>query len=161
MTVKLDRYDRILLAAVQDNARLAQSELGERAHLSTTAVNRRLRRLVDDGVIARFAACIDPKAVGYGLTILVEVMVENERADLLDAMQKRFRACAQIQQCYYVAGECDFVLVFLVRDMEQYVGLTRELFHDDNNVKAFKTLVAMNRVKTGMGVPLDADQDAP
>lgn len=157
MTAKLDRYDRILLAAIQDDARLAQSELGERANLSTAAVNRRLKRLAEDGVIERYTACIDPKAVGYGLTIVVEVMVESERADLLDAMQKRFKACPQIQQCYYVAGECDFVLVFLVRDMAQYVVLTRELFHDDNNVKAFKTLVAMDRVKTGMGVAIDTE----
>lgn len=157
MTAKLDRYDRILLAAIQDDARLAQSELGERASLSTAAVNRRLKRLADDGVIERYTACIDPKAVGYGLTIVVEVMVESERADLLDAMQKRFKACPQIQQCYYVAGECDFVLVFLVRDMEQYVALTRELFHDDNNVRAFKTLVAMDRVKTGMSVAIGTD----
>jgi len=157
MTAKLDRYDRVLLAAIQDDARLAQSELGERASLSTAAVNRRLKRLADDGVIERYTACIDPKAVGYGLTIVVEVMVDSERADLLDAMQKRFKACPQIQQCYYVAGECDFVLVFLVRDMEQYVALTRELFHDDNNVKAFKTLVAMDRVKTGMSVAIGTD----
>ncbi|MBN8715325.1 MAG: Lrp/AsnC family transcriptional regulator [Xanthomonadales bacterium] len=157
MTAKLDRYDRILLAAIQDDARLAQSELGERARLSTAAVNRRLKRLADDGVIERYTARIDPKAVGYSLTIVVEVMVESERADLLDAMQKRFKACPQIQQCYYVAGECDFVLVFLVRDMEQYVALTRELFHDDNNVKAFKTLVAMDRVKTGMSVAIGTD----
>lgn len=157
MTARLDRYDRILLAAIQDDARLAQSELGERASLSTAAVNRRLKRLADDGVIERYTARIDPKAVGYSLTIVVEVMVESERADLLDAMQKRFKACPQIQQCYYVAGECDFVLVFLVRDMEQYVALTRELFHDDNNVKAFKTLVAMDRVKTGMSVAIGTD----
>ncbi|WP_210433540.1 Lrp/AsnC ligand binding domain-containing protein [Zobellella endophytica] len=57
------------------------------------------------------------------------------------------------QQC----GECDFVLIFLVRDMEQYVELTHRLFHDNKNVKSFKTLVAMDRVKTGMQVPVDAD----
>lgn len=155
MTDKLDDYDRILLAAIQDDARISQSELGERANLSTAAVNRRLKVLANTGVVEGITARINPKAVGYGLTIIVEVMVENERADLLDAMQTAFRNCPQVQQCYYVAGECDFVLVFLVRDMEQYVGLTRTLFHDNGNVKAFKTLVAMDRVKTGMGVPIE------
>ncbi len=155
MTDKLDDYDRILLAAIQDDARISQSELGERANLSTAAVNRRLKVLANTGVVEGITARINPKAVGYGLTIIVEVMVENERADLLDAMQTTFRNCPQVQQCYYVAGECDFVLVFLVRDMEQYVGLTRTLFHDNGNVKAFKTLVAMDRVKTGMGVPIE------
>lgn len=156
MTTKLDAFDRILLAAVQDDARVAQSELGERANLSTPAVNRRLKLLSSGGVIERYTACINPKAVGYNLTIVVEVKVESERADLLDEMQRNFKACPQVQQCYYVAGDCDFVLIFLVRDMEQYVELSRRLFRDNSNVKAFKTLVAMDRVKTGIAVPIDA-----
>jgi Lrp/AsnC family leucine-responsive transcriptional regulator len=155
MTTKLDVHDRTLLAAIQENARIAQSELGERTNLSTAAVNRRLKLLASAGVIERYTACINPKALGYGLTVIVEVNVESERADLLDALQKSFKACPQIQQCYYVAGACDFVLVLLVRDMEQYVELTRGLFHENSNVKAFKTLVAMDRIKTGMRVPIE------
>lgn len=156
MTHTLDNYDRILLAALQDNAQCTQGELGELANLSTAAVNRRLKLLRQAGVIERTTACVNPKAVGYPLTIVVEVSVESERADLLDALQQRFQACPQVQQCYYVAGECDFVLIFLVREMDQYVALTRSLFLDNPNVKTFKTLVVMNRLKTGLGVPIDA-----
>ncbi len=155
MASKLDSYDRALLAAIQEDARVPQSELGERANLSTAAVNRRLKLLSNAGVIERYTACINPKAVGYGLTIVVEVKAESERADLLDEMRQGFKACSQIQQCYYVTGECDFVLIFLVRDMEHYVELTRRLFHANNNVKAFKTLVVMDRVKTGMNVSIE------
>ena len=54
-----------------------------------------------------------------------------------------------------MAGECDFVLIFLVRDMAQYVELSRRLFLDNKNVKSFKTLVSMNQVKTGGSVPID------
>jgi DNA-binding Lrp family transcriptional regulator len=65
-------------------------------------------------VIERFSASLNPKALGYDLTVIVEVKAENERADLLDEMQRRFAACPQVQQCYYVAGAWDFVLIFLV-----------------------------------------------
>ena len=155
MEPKLDSYDRVLLAAIQENARVPQSELGARANLSTAAVNRRLRLLAEQGAIERYTACINPQAVGYGLSIVVEVKAESERADLLDEMRQGFKACPQVQQCYYVTGECDFVLIFLVRGMDQYVELTRRLFHGNNNVKAFKTLVVMDRVKTGMDVAID------
>lgn len=155
MPYKLDNYDRMLLAAIQKDAHVSQSELGARANLSTAAVNRRLRLLANEGVIERYTALINPKAVGYDLTIIVEVKMESERGDLLDEMRRSFEMYPQIQQCYYVAGECDFVLVFVVRDMEQYVALTRRLFHGNNNVKAFKTLVAMDRVKVGMNVSID------
>lgn len=161
MASKLDHYDHILLAAIQKDARIPQSELGERANLSTAAVNRRLKQLAADGVIERFTACVNPKALGYGLTIVVEVKAESERADLLDEMREGFTACRQIQQCYYVTGDCDFVLIFLVQDMDQYVELTRRLFHGNNNVKAFKTLVVMDRIKTGMNVPIEKTEERP
>ena len=154
MAIKLDSFDRTLLIAIQEDARVTQSELGERAHLSTAAVNRRLKLLANAGVIERYTACINPKAVGFGLTIVVEVKAESERADLLDEMRQAFKACPRIQQCYYVTGDFDFICIFLVRDMDEYVALTRALFHANNNVKAFKTLVVMDRVKTGVNVSI-------
>lgn len=154
--MKLDNYDRVLLAALQEDGRVPQSELGQRAHLSTAAVNRRLKLLEGAGVIERVSAQLNPKELGYDLTVVVEVKVENERADMLDEMQRRFAACPQVQQCYYVTGEWDFVLIFLVRSMDQYVELTRKLFFETGNVKTFNTLVAMNRVKTGNSVPVDS-----
>lgn len=155
MTFKLDGFDRALLAAVQDNGQISQNELGGMASLSTAAVNRRLKLLSANGVIERYSACLNPKALGYDLTVVVQVKVENERADLLDEMQRTFIACPQVQQCYYVAGEWDFILIFLVKSMDQYVALTRDLFFESGNVKSFNTLVAMNRVKTGATVPVD------
>ena len=158
MTAELDRYDRKLLAEMQRNARTPQSELGARVNLSTAAVNRRLKRLIDEKVIEKFTAVVAPEALGYALTIVVTVEVESEQIDLLDAMKRSFERCPQVQQCYYVAGEWDFVLIFAVRHMEQYNELTRQLFFSNNNVKRFKTLVAMSRVKAGLEVPLD-DQE--
>lgn len=153
--MKLDHYDLILLEALQQDGRIPQSQLGQLASLSTAAVNRRLKLLEQAGVIETYAACLNPRQLGYDLTIIVELKVENERIDLLDEMQRRFAACPQVQQCYYVAGEWDFMLIFLVRSMEQYVGLTRELFFGAGNVKSFNTLVVMNRVKAGSTVPVE------
>ena len=102
-------------------------------------------------------AQVNPEQLGYTLTVITEVEVENERLDLLDEMKRAFLACPQVQQCYYVAGECDFVLIMLVRHMEQYTQLTRELFFENNNVKRFKTLVSMSNVKTGLFVPTLTD----
>ncbi|OLF52887.1 Lrp/AsnC family transcriptional regulator [Pseudomonas chlororaphis] len=154
MTTSLDTYDLKLLAELQRDARTPQSELGLRVNLSTAAVNRRLKRLADEGVIERYSAIVAPQALGYELSIIVEVEVESERIDQLDALKRSFQACPQVQQCYYVAGECDFVLIFAVRNMAQYNELTRELFFENNNVKRFKTLVAMSRVKVGLDVPI-------
>ncbi len=150
----LDNYDLRLLNEIQRDAHTPQSELGMRVNLSPAAVNRRLRRLSDDGVIDRYTAVLAPEKVGYPLTIVTTIEVESEQIDLLDAMKRTFQACPQVQQCYYVAGEWDFVLIFSVRHMEEYNALTRKLFFANNNVKRFKTLVSMSRVKAGLDVPI-------
>ena len=154
MNNQLDSYDLRLLAAIQQDARTPQNELGETVNLSTAAVNRRLRRLGEEGVIERYTAVIAPDAVGYGLTIIATVEVESEQIDQLDATRRTFTACPHVQQCYYTAGEWDFVLVFVVQHMEQYNELTRKLFFGNANVKRFKTLVAMSRDKVGLTLPL-------
>ncbi|WGS44829.1 Lrp/AsnC family transcriptional regulator [Burkholderia sp. JSH-S8] len=157
MPTPLDAFDRKLLMEVQRDAQTPQNELGARVNLSTAAVNRRLRRLADDGVIERYTAVVAPEKAGYALTIVVNVEVESEQIDQLDAMKRTFEQCPQVQQCYYVTGEWDFVLILVVRDMDQYNALTRQLFFANNNVKRFKTLVSMSRVKVGIGVPVDED----
>jgi len=61
-----------------------------------------------------------------------------------------------VRQCYYVTGDWDFILIMAVTDMENYNALTRQLFFAGNNVKRFKTFVAMSRVKVGLSVPVGA-----
>ena len=154
MTISLDAYDLKLLAELQRDARTPQSELGLRVNLSTAAVNRRLKRLSDEGVIERYSAVIAPEALGYELSIIVEVEVESERIDQLDALKRSFQACPQVQQCYYVTGEWDFILILVVQDMAQYTALSRQLFFQSNNVKRFRTLVTMDPVKVSLDVPV-------
>lgn len=154
MQVELDATDLALLEAVQADARMPQSTLGTRVGLSTAAVNRRLRRLTDAGIIIRTTAVLAAEALGHPLTVITHIEVESEQVDLLDAVESSFTRCPQVQQCYYVTGEWDFVLVMLVRDMEEYTRLSRQLFFTNNNVKRFKTLVVMKRSKVTLDVPL-------
>ena len=154
----LDDFDRALLDAIQRDASIPQHQLGARINLSSAAVNRRLKKLAADGITRQTVTRVDPARLGYPLTIIAEVEVESERLDLLDTMKRSFLACPQVQQCYYVAGECDFVLVLQVRDMEHYTSLTRALFFENNNVKRFRTLVSMSNVKVGLEVPVDDDR---
>jgi len=125
MSTSLDTFDRHLLAHLQVDATLPQAELGTRVGLSTAAVNRRLKRMQTEGVL-RHAAVVEPAATGHSLTVIAGVEAESERTDLLDAIQRSFAACPEVQQCYYVTGDWDFILVFIVSDMEHYTALTRQ-----------------------------------
>jgi DNA-binding Lrp family transcriptional regulator len=151
----LDTFDRKILMLLQKDSRMPQRDIGEAVHLSASAVNRRIVAMEKAGVIAANVAVVDPAKVGRPITIIVEVSVENERLDLLDAVKRRFVACPAVQQAYYVTGESDFVLVLAVADMAEYERLTRELFFAESNVKGFRTMVAMERSKVSLAVNLD------
>jgi DNA-binding Lrp family transcriptional regulator len=154
MAVDVDEIDRALLRALQRDARIPQAALGARVGLSAAAVNRRLRRLTDRGVIAGSTVVLDPAALGHPVTVIAHVALISEQPALLDRARSSFTSCPQVQQCYYVAGEWDFVLVLCVADMSEYTELTRELFFADDNVRRFSTEVVMDRAKTTLDVPL-------
>lgn len=150
----LDGFDRAILVLLQKNNRMPQREIAEAVNLSPAAAQRRIRRLEESGVIQGNIAVLDPARVGQPITLLVEVEMESERAELYAAAKRAFRDAPEVQQCYYVTGEADFILVITVRTMGEYEALTRRLFFENRNVKHFRTFVAMQRVKVGLDVPL-------
>jgi DNA-binding Lrp family transcriptional regulator len=108
------------------------------------------------GVIESNIAVLNPAKVGKPITLVVEVEIENEHIDLMDAARESFSKAEEVQQCYYVTGEADFVLIVSVRDMSHYEEFTRRVFFQNHNVKHFKTMVVMDRVKTTLSAVLPA-----
>jgi Lrp/AsnC family leucine-responsive transcriptional regulator len=150
----LDSFDLHILQILQMNNQMPQRTIGAKVNLSAAAVQRRIRRMQEQGIIAGNIAVINPAATGQLITILVEVALESEQAELIDAAKKSFIATAEVQQCYYVTGEIDFILIINVPNMAVYEALTRRLFFGNHNVKRFTTFVTMDRVKVGLSIPI-------
>ena len=154
MPAQLDAFDRKILEILQRDNTTPQRTIGEAVNLSAPAVQRRIKRMTEEGVIRENIAVVDPAAVGQAITIFVEVEVISETAEQIEQAKREFAAAPEIQQCYYVTGEADFVLVIIVPSMADYEALTRRLFFGNNNVKRFRTFVAMDRIKVGLSVPI-------
>jgi Lrp/AsnC family transcriptional regulator, leucine-responsive regulatory protein len=150
----LDAFDLAILNILQRDNTTPQRAIGEAVNLSAPAVQRRIRRMEEAEVIKANVAVINPAMVGQAITVFVEVEMISETPNLIDAAKLEFASAPEVQQCYYVTGEADFVLVILVPTMADYEALTRRLFFGNNNVKRFRTFVAMDRVKVGLSVPL-------
>ncbi|TXH61001.1 MAG: Lrp/AsnC family transcriptional regulator [Thiothrix sp.] len=150
----LDRYDQAILAILQQDNKTPQRTIAEAVNLSAPAVQRRIKRMEESGIIQANIAVLDPNKIGQSLTLFVEVEMESERTELFDAAKRSFAKAPEVQQCYYVTGEADFILIVLVSSMADYEALTRRLFFANNNVKRFRTFVAMERVKVGMALPV-------
>lgn len=153
---RLDEFDRKILTVLQRDNTTPLRTIGDAVNLSAPAVQRRIKRMREEGVIRANVAIVDPDAVGQSITIFVEVEVISESAQQIEDAKKEFAASPEIQQCYYVTGEADFVLVIVVPTMTDYEALTRRLFFGNNNVKRFRTFVAMDRVKVGLAIDINS-----
>ena len=150
----LDKFDLAILSRLQQDNQTPQRLIAEMVGLSAPAVQRRIQKLQVSGAIKANVAVLDPAAVGQPITLIVEVEMESEHSQMLDAAKASFAASPQVQQCYYVTGEADFMLVVVAPSMADYEALTKRLFFANNNVKRFRTFVAMDRVKVGLSVPI-------
>lgn len=159
-SIDLDARDRHLLELLQQDARRSLEALASEVALSGAAVQRRIKRLREAGVIEREVAIVDPVAVGFPMTLVVIVELERERADQIDAFRRKVAAEPRVQQGYYVTGEGDFVVIALARDMDDFEALTRRLFFDDPNVRRFRTSVVMGKTFRSLTVPMVDDDPA-
>jgi DNA-binding Lrp family transcriptional regulator len=152
--MELDRFDRQLLNLVQEDAAQTAERLAEQIGLSPSAIQRRLKRLHEEGVIAREIAIVDSKSVGSPTSFIVSLQVERERPELLAQLRQWLAAQPHIQQVFYVTGEADFVLVVTAADTESYDSLMSQMMTANPNVKRFTTNVALSVVKRGLTIPV-------
>lgn len=148
----MDDKDLHILRLVQGDARLTADALGGEVGLSPAAVQKRLKKLRDGGVIERDIAVLSPAALGREMTVIVEVILERENLAQLDAFKRKMRAAEGVQQCYYTTGEADFILVLVVRDLKEYERFTQDYFFEESNISRFKTSIVMDRVKSSLDV---------
>jgi Lrp/AsnC family transcriptional regulator, leucine-responsive regulatory protein len=141
----LDARDRHILALVQKDAKLSQAEIAKRVGLSTAAVNERLRKLDHSGVIRRFTAQVDPRALGVTITAFVEVFIEHPRFE--KPFLERVLSLDEVQECHHITGEFSLLLKVRARDME---GLKELLLHQLNSmegVRQTRTIMALSTAK--------------
>ncbi|HIE1101351.1 MULTISPECIES: Lrp/AsnC family transcriptional regulator [Stenotrophomonas] len=150
----LDSFDRAILDLLQRDNTLPQREIAEAVHLSTPAVQRRIKRLQDSGVIAANVAVVAAAKVGRPLTIIVEVRVVSEQRERVALFKRRVQEDPAVQQCYSITGDGDFLLLLSAASMEEYEAITERLFGGDDNIERFRTSVALGTLKRNFEVPL-------
>ena len=143
----LDDIDRRLLDLLQADAARTNQALAQAAGVSAATALRRVRRLIEAGVIERQVALLAPRLSDEGLTGIAEVSLDRQGAELLQAFEARALAEAAVQQCYLVSPGPDFVLVAWVPDMNAWGALVQRLFTQDANVRNVKTYFSVKRAK--------------
>ena len=155
--IDLDAIDLRLLDALQTDASLSNQDLAARVAVSPATCLRRVKRLVEAGIIERRVALLSPDRLGAGLSAILEITLDRQGAELLDAFEARAVAEPAVQQCWRVSPGPDFVLVVQVADMPAYHALTQRLLTSDANVRNVKAFFSVKRAKFEPRLTLPAE----
>jgi len=152
--IPLDATDLRILDQLQRDASLSNQELAAAAYTSPATCLRRVRRLVEGGVIERRVALLSPQRVGAGLGVIAEVTLDRQGAEHLAAFEARAVAERAVTQCHRVSPGPDFVLWLQVADMAAWSALVDRLFTQDANVRNVKSFFSVRRAKFETALPL-------
>jgi Lrp/AsnC family leucine-responsive transcriptional regulator len=154
MAIELDDVDHTLLELLQRDCSRTLFELGQEVGLSTSAVQRRIRRYQRARLIDRQAAILNPGALGDVVVALVLVTLERESTELHAELQTRLAHCPEVQQCYDLASEHDYAVIVVARGMSELRAIVDDLFMDARNVKRFVTMPVYDVVKATLEIPV-------
>ena len=141
----LDHKDRKILALVQRDAKLPQAEIAKRVGLSPAAVNERLKKLENAGVIRRYVALVDPQAVGTSVTAFVEVFIEHPRHE--PAFIAKVLALDEVQEVHHITGEFSLLLKVRVAGMEALQQLLIHHLNAMEGVRQTRTVIVLSTTK--------------
>lgn len=150
----LDRIDLALLAVLQREGRIANSELAERVNLSASACLRRVQRLERAGVIAGYGARLAPAALGLGLTAFVRVQLEKHGSGSTDAFADAVRSWDEVVACHALTGDMDYLLQVVVRDLEHFSRFLLDHLLNATGVADVNSSFVLRTVKAAAGLPL-------
>ncbi|MEM8558202.1 MAG: Lrp/AsnC family transcriptional regulator [Bacteroidota bacterium] len=152
----LDALDRALLTELQTDNQQTHAQLGAKVGLSASSVRRRLTTLRERGVIEAEVAILAPETVGVQAIVLVTFGEESIEGE--NAFRERMRTAPEVQQCYAVAGQVDYVLVVHAADLPSYEAWGKRVLLAEPTIRRYDTHLVWSRIKFSTAVPLDQDR---
>jgi len=150
----LDRTDLRLLAELQRDGRVTNAELAERVSLSPSACLRRVQRLEGDGVIAGYAAQVDPQAVGLGLQAFVRVQLAKHEAAAIERFVGQVNAWEEVVACHALTGDMDYLMHVYVTDLEHFSRFLLDGLLTAAGVADVNSSFVLRTVKRSPSLPL-------
>lgn len=154
----LDKLDKAILRALQQNGRETYDVIGEQVGLSPSAVLRRVKRLEEAGIIDRYVALVRPEAVGLGLTAYINVRLEKHtethKRNPMDVFRASVQGWPEVVECAALTGDMDFLLRVVVQDMSHYSRFIMDTLLKHPSVQDCKTSFVLDSVKATTAVPV-------
>ena len=150
----MDRAERLLLAALQKDSARAVAALAEVAQLSPSACHRRIRGLEEQGIIAGYAARIDPRKLGLAVEVFVEITLTSQSREAMDRFERAVGDYDDILECRLMSGTADYLLRVAARDLDHYNVIHRDCLARLPGVSAMRSSFSLRQIKQFGGYPI-------
>src|SRR5450830_459878 len=154
-TITVDRFDLALLTELQRDGHITNSALGQKVHLSTSQISRRVQRLEEAHVIERYTAVLDPAVVGLGVTAFTNVTLDRQGETRGDQFEKAVQSMPEIMECFSITGEADYILRIVAPDLAAFSELMMTRLLRLPGVTNVKSNITMKQIKHSHVLPLD------
>lgn len=153
--ITVDRYDLQLLAELQRDSHATNSALGEKIHLSSSQVSRRVQRLQEAKVIDHYAAILDPAAVGLHVMAFTQITLDRQGADSGEQFEREVAQLPQVLECYSLAGAADYILRIVTPDLASFAEFMNKRLLRLSGVTNVRSNITLHKVKQTHILPLD------
>ncbi len=144
--LQLDATDRRILRLLQKDSRITNAELAEKANLSASACHRRVAWLEAEGIIAAYVALLDARKLGRPTTVYVEIALQSQAEDVLDAFEREVARVPDLLECHLMAGSADYLLKIMAEDTEDFARIHRQFLSRLPGVRQMQSSFALRTV---------------
>ena len=152
--MSLDAIDRSILTALQRKGRMSNSDLSEQVHLSPSACHRRVQRLENEGYIRDYVALLDPRKLGVPTTVFVEITLQGQTGEVLDAFEKSVSRIPDVLECHLMAGSADYLLKVVAENTEDFARIHRQYLARLPGVQGMQSNFALRTVVKTTALPV-------
>ena len=153
-TPALDAFDLRLLAALQDNGRLTNQEIGERIGLSPSQCSRRRAALEAAGLIRAYRAELDAEALGFRLLVFIQVTLATHSGDNAERFRALISRLDEVQEAYAMTGDADYLLKAVLPDLKDLSVLVNEVLLRHESVARVRSSIVLDRLKEAPRLPV-------
>lgn len=151
--MELDKFDLAILSVLREDARASLQDISARVGLSTTPCWARIKKMESERVIQGYTVRIDPAAIGFTETVIVQVTLENHNDETLEAFGHALESIPEVLEAYLISGDYDYHIRIAVRDTRDYERLLRERLYRIPGIRHSKSSFVLRRLKESV-VPL-------
>ena len=151
---EIDATDARILSVLQRRGRISNADLSEAVNLSASACHRRVQRLEEAGIIAGYVALLDPKRLGRQAIVFVEITLQGQTEEILDAFEREVARIPDVLECHLMAGTADYLLKVVAADTEDFARIHRRSLARLPGVAQMHSSFALRTIRQTTALPV-------